>query len=355
MSRLNVIEKLPAEVLQVPATALWRHLPGPTLVHVAGLREPALFVSVLQHGNETSGWDAVRAVLRDYQSRPLPRSLWLFIGNVEAARYARRHLPGQVDFNRAWPGGQYEQSPQGQIMAQVADIVARDGLFAAIDVHNNSGRNPHYGCINVLDPRAFRLARLFGPTVVYVTRPRGMQSMFFARHCPAVTVECGRAVETGAVAHARQYLLTALRLEAIAKEPVPAEELSLFHTVAVVTVAEEVTMAFGDTPGRADIRFPADLDRLNFRYLPAGTRLAGMESPSVEWGLQVTDESGAEVTDHWLERREGEIRLRRALLPAMLTLDAEIIRQDCLCYFMVPLQRLQADASAGDRAASAQT
>lgn len=345
MNRLNLLERLPAQLLDVPATELWRHLPGPTLVRVAGMREPPLFASVLQHGNETSGWDAARAVLDEYRTRPLPRSLWLFIGNVQAARYGRRHLPGQVDYNRAWPGGANEQSPEGRIAAEVAEVVTREGLFAAVDIHNNSGRNPHYGCINMLDPRAFRLARLFGSVVVYVTRPRGMQSMFFSRHCPAVTVECGRAEEPGSVAHARRYLQACLSLEAIADVPVPADELSLFHTVAVVTLAEDVELAFGDNPAAADICLPVDLERLNFRYLPAGTPFGRLGNASTALGLRVTDESGADVTAQWLSVDGGTIRLRRPLLPAMLTRNIEIIRQDCLCYFMAPMQSLRLDRS----------
>lgn len=39
----------------------------------------------------------------------------------------------------------------------------------------------------------------------------------------------------------------------------------------------------------------------------------------------------------------GLLRLRRAAMPAMLTLDARVVRQDCLCYLMerVPAERLR--------------
>ncbi len=41
-------------------------LGGPTLIHLSGHREPALYISVLMHGNETAGWDALRQLLMDY-------------------------------------------------------------------------------------------------------------------------------------------------------------------------------------------------------------------------------------------------------------------------------------------------
>ena len=75
-------------------------LTGPTLIEVPGERGPALFVSVLLHGNETSGWDALRSVLQN-ESRP-PRHLRVFVGNVEAAAAGVRHLPEQPDYNRIW-------------------------------------------------------------------------------------------------------------------------------------------------------------------------------------------------------------------------------------------------------------
>jgi len=48
----------------------------------------------------------------------------------------------------------------------------------------------------------------------------------------------------------------------------------------------------------------------------------------------VRDEHGEEVGAQYLERDGDRLRLRRGVMPAMLTRDARVIRQDCLCYFM---------------------
>jgi len=85
---LRVHTQLPAGLLDCDATELHDHLGGPTLIHLAGETEPALFVSVLLHGNETSGWDGVRRYL--LETRDLPRDITLFIGNTEAARAGMR-------------------------------------------------------------------------------------------------------------------------------------------------------------------------------------------------------------------------------------------------------------------------
>jgi hypothetical protein len=50
--------------------------------------------------------------------------------------------------------------------------------------------------------------------------------------------------------------------------------------------------------------------------------------------LEVWDEAGVAVADRYFEVVNGELRTRRSVMPAMLTLDERIIRQDCLCYLM---------------------
>ncbi|MEF8708104.1 MAG: hypothetical protein V5B38_04150 [Candidatus Accumulibacter propinquus] len=61
---LTVLDTLPEHFLDTPARELHRLLPGPTLIHLPGRRQPPLFVSVLLHGNEDSGVVALQSVLR---------------------------------------------------------------------------------------------------------------------------------------------------------------------------------------------------------------------------------------------------------------------------------------------------
>ena len=152
-----------------------------------------LFVSVLLHGNEDSGWRAIQSVMRQHRGTPLPRPMLLFVGNVAAARAGVRTLPDQEDCNRAWPGTPNPETPLARLLANVVEIVRREQPFASIDIHNNTGRNPHYACVNSFDEAHLHLARLFSRTVVYFEEPVGVQSAALAPICPAVTVECGRA------------------------------------------------------------------------------------------------------------------------------------------------------------------
>jgi uncharacterized protein len=78
--RLECFDHFPDALMDIPASGLWQHLRGPSLFHIAGRRTEPLFVSVLLHGNEDSGWRAVQTVLQEHRESKLPRSLLLFVG-----------------------------------------------------------------------------------------------------------------------------------------------------------------------------------------------------------------------------------------------------------------------------------
>lgn len=330
---LHELDQLPDGLLELNSIELGTRLPGPTLIHLAGEREPALFVSVLMHGNEPVGWDAVRLLLSQSLERHgqlrLPRALSLFIGNVQAAAANARHLPDQPDFNRVWPGTEEPASPARALMAKVVAIMQRRGLFASIDLHNNTGSNPHYACVNRLDNRYLHLARLFARTVVYFVRPTGVQSQAMAQLCPAVTLECGRVGDRRGVEHAREFIDACLHLRELPDHALPAQDLDLFHTVARVTIPEQVS--FGFPPHEAQLVLSPELERFNFRELPAGTAFA-QARPGTR--LEVRDEHDRDVTDQFFRIEQDELKLQVPAMPSMLTADATVIRQDCLCYLM---------------------
>ena len=183
---LTILEELPAGLLQRDAPALHEVLSGPTLIHLQGRRRKPLLVTVLLHGNENTGWLAARELLRRYSGRTLPRSMSLLIGNVIAARSGIRRLDEQPDFNRVWGRG---DTPEHAMARQVVTEMAQRKVFASVDVHNNTGFNPHYACVNSLDTSYLHLATLFSRTVVYFTKPDTVQSLAMAQVCPAVTLE----------------------------------------------------------------------------------------------------------------------------------------------------------------------
>ena len=333
---LNELEYLPNGFLDVEANALHTVLPGPTLIHLPGRRDAPLFVSILLHGNEDTGLKAMQAVLKKYQNQPLPRALSLFIGNIDAAREGVRRLEGQLDYNRVWSSDADASSAEHRMMRKVVRIMALRGVFASIDIHNNTGLNPHYACVNRLDDAFLHLATMFSRIVVYFTDPKGVQSEAFAQLCPAVTLECGKPGGAGGVEHAAAYVEGALHLSGFPAHPVANHDLDLFHTVAVVTVPESTSLSVGKSA--SDLCLEENIDHYNFRELAPGTRL-GTVATGGAMPLHARNEAGKETGDHYFEIMNGALVTRRPVMPAMLTRDVKIIRQDCLCYLMERLER----------------
>ena len=336
MTELSLREtnEFPLSLLDAPGDSLHDILGGPTLFLLRGRREPALFVSVLMHGNETTGWDAVREVLRGFRDGDrfdLPRSLALLVGNTAAAAAGVRHLPDQPDYNRVWPGSETDGTPEHAVMREVVDRMADLEIFASVDIHNNTGVNPHYACVNVLEHQSLHLATLFGRAVVYFVRPRGVASMAMAALGPSVTLECGKVGQRHGVDHAAEFVRACLQLAEIPSGPVPRHDIDLYHTVAVVRVPDDVEFAFDDD--RAPLRFSSQLDSLNFRELPAGTQIADC-GDLVGVPLEVRDEEDHSVVDRYFAREQGRLVTRVPVMPSMLTRDRTVIRQDCLCYLM---------------------
>ena len=50
--------------------------------------------------------------------------------------------------------------------------------------------------------------------------------------------------------------------------------------------------------------------------------------------MDIRDEQGNAITGEYLEVVDNQIRTKKLIIPAMITLNTEVIRQDCLCYVM---------------------
>jgi succinylglutamate desuccinylase len=336
---LNERNNIPEGLLDAAVEDLHDLLGGPTLLHLPGRQSQPLFVTVLAHGNESTGFYALQSLLKQYRDAELPRALSVLIGNVSAARHGLRRLDGQADYNRVWPGTATPDIAEAEMMRQVVERMRARTPFASIDIHNNTGINPHYACINRVDNRFLQLAALFSRTVVYFIRPLGVQSMAMSALCPAVTIECGKADQQYGAQHAQDFIDACLRMQDIPDHPVASHDVDLFHTVAIVKVPDEVSFSFTDAA--SDLCLFGNIDHLNFRELPAGTQLGRLRE-GAGISLDVRDDDDRQVFDRYFSIDAGVLRTARAFMPSMFTLDESIIRQDCLGYLM---ERLLPDKS----------
>lgn len=337
------LDSLPAGLLEYAAEELLEVLEAPTLIHLQGRDRRPLFVSVLLHGNETVGWEAVRLLLRRYQPGggrlPLPRSLSLFIGNVSAAASGVRLLPGQPDYNRIWPGCSEQQAeqelPEMQMARDIVQVMADRGVFASVDVHNNTGLNPHYACVNVIDSAALHLATLFGRTVVYFTDPCNVTSMAMAALCPSVTLECGKVGSTQGITHAVEYLDACLHLNSLDGHVINPQDVDVFHTVARVKVAPDCSFEFAgaEEAVSAELLFSRDIERLNFTEVDSGSYFASFNGGG-QMPLQIYRDHRLIPSEEYFQQVDQDIVFASAVMPSMLTTNKAVVRQDCLCYLM---------------------
>jgi len=336
MLALSIHQSPPAGLADADATELEQLLGGPALIHVRGAGDLPLFVSVLLHGNEVSGWNALRRLLSSPE--PLSRSLLVFIGNVSAAARGVRMLPGQQDFNRIWHGD--VAGDEGELARAVADYVRRIPMFAAVDLHNNTGHNPHYTVLTRLDAPSRGLASLFSGKAVYIREPDTVLARLFDHLCPAVTLELGPVGDPNCEERAWDFLRRCLALE----EVPAAGPVELYQTRVRVHVREGVTFSFVDDGLATPLVLTSGVEGVNFHALPTGTRFGRSSRPLAEV-LRVLDVQHQDVTDRYLVCRDGEIELRKPVIPAMYTTDPLVVMQDCLCYFMEPMD-LAADGAA---------
>lgn len=331
---LQQFNQLPVGVLDVAVENLYQLVPEPALFHLPGRREEALFVSVLLHGNEPTGFLALQRLLQKYHQQTLPRALSIFFGNTQAARLNLRRLDGQPDFNRVWPGTTLEDSAERQWAEQIVTIMRKRGVFASVDVHNNTGLNPHYACVNKLDNDFLQLGALFGRLLVYFTHPKGTQSAAFAEFCPAVTLECGRPGQQHGTEHAFEFLDSCLHLTELPTHVITKHNVDIYHTVAQVKIADEMSFSFSNES--ADLYLDDDLERMNFTEIAAGTTFGKINYSGMP--VIARNDFGVDVTAEFFRNDEQQLVITRPTMPSMLTLDERVIRQDCLCYLMERIQ-----------------
>jgi succinylglutamate desuccinylase len=324
--KLNIENKLPENFFNLRPNQLHKLWGAPTLIHLEGEKKQPLFISTLLHGNETSGFIALQQLLKDIK---LPRSLILFFGNLEAAEKGVRHLPDQPDFNRIWSG---EDSREKLLAQEVTNIAKGADIWASIDIHNNTGNNPYYACINSLEIPYLSLASLFSKSVVYFNEPHQVQSISFSKFCASITLECGVSGDKVGVEYLVDYLKEILSLDSLEDIQNPMEDIQLYQTVARIKIDPKAHVDFKFSPSsKSDISFIKDLDHLNFKDHAPGETIAYINSPKA---IRVINDKDEDVTEKFFKVERGQLKFKTHCTPSMLTKNIEIAKDDSLGYLM---------------------
>jgi predicted deacylase len=185
--------------INLPVTELSTHTPMEMSVQVICGRRPGptLFVCAALHGDEISGVEIIRRVLKLSALRRLHGTLVAVpIVNVFGFISLSRYLPDRRDLNRSFPG-----SPSGSLAARLAhlflgEIVAK--CTHGIDLHTGAVHRVNYPQVraNLDDPEASRMAASFGvPVVINATQRDGsLRQAAVEKNVPVIVYEAGEAL-----------------------------------------------------------------------------------------------------------------------------------------------------------------
>ena len=324
---LKIIRKIPDGLLDIKPYEITKIIDRPTLIHLKGKKDQPLFISVLVHGNEFSGFIILQKILKKYQGRALPRSLIFFIGNPEAGAKGQRHLSHQPDFNRIW-----KPSLNHPLAQSVLQYAQDQKVKLGVDIHNNSGKNPLYACINQKGKEALKIAQNFSNNIVYFTQPDSVLSIALADICPAVVIECGlpgtyQGIQRGV--HLIETLLDPL-------DRWKSNNITISHiyyTFAIIRIDKDSVLSFCSPPILKDSHFCFinELEDLNFKKLPVGQFLGKIKNSQK---LKLIDKAGRNILTQYFSINQNRLAVKSSFIPSMLTKNQAIARSDCLGYTM---------------------
>ncbi|MBC87471.1 MAG: peptidase M14 [Bdellovibrionaceae bacterium] len=301
-----------------------------TLCRVEGEKDEWVFLSVMLHGNEPSGLRVAQEILKKYNGKP-PRGLILLIGNVVAAKNGSRRLDDQPDYNRIWLGGEGFEFDRAQ---DVLNELKKIHFFAGVDIHNNTGKNPPYGCINRLDKKLAQLAKRFSKNCVYFINPMEVLSHRLAAMMTGMTIECGLPNDKEQEKNAFRFVDQLLHLDRLAEVTPRADEINIYHSYTKLLIPDACTVSFtGDTS--TDFSFFPHFDELNFQSVKVGESIGLVNNEKAK--IIVLDEKGEDRSSEYFTYEEGVIRFKKSCVPSMFTKDVRVIHQDCLGYLMEEL------------------
>ena len=311
---LEVRSQLDSQWLNLKASELHQVLQRPTVFDLQQPNQRPIFVSTLLHGNETTGWDAVRQFLK-VQSHA---SIVLLIGNVEAARCQVRHLDDEEDFNRIW-----RQKPW---QSELEDILADTNPWCAIDIHNNSSPNPHYSVVTDKRPQTLNLAKLFSNQLIYTEHTLDIISYAASKQCPSITIETGTVEDPKSVSRTYNYLL---KLASLCGLPsTPSRHLECYETLGTLQVVPSNQYDMNQYP-----HFNTSFVGRSFEQIHEGTLVASELQDG--WRLVVNGPGEiGDKTDKYLKAVDDSIYLKQNVIMSMFTENPTLAMQDCVCYFL---------------------
>jgi len=191
--------------IQVPVARLYTHTEMTMPVHVIhGYKDgPRLFVSAAIHGDEITGTEIIRRLMKLKKIKKLRGSLIAVpVVNVYGFLQQSRYSPDRRDLNRFFPG-----SEKGSLTSQLANIFMNEIVANSthgIDLHAGSNHRTNLPQIraDIENPDTLRLAEAFRVPVIINANIRdgSLRQAVSEKNIPFLLYEAGEALRFDEVA-----------------------------------------------------------------------------------------------------------------------------------------------------------
>ena len=181
---LQVARTYDATKLSIPVIVQRGREAGSNVLFLAGM-----------HGDEVTGMESLRRLLRMVQDRPVESGTIIVIPilNVFGFLTMERTMPDGRDLNRFFPG-----SPNGSLTSRLSNALVKQVLpsvDAVIDLHSGSRQRVNYPHVRYTkgNEKAYSLARVFDPSFILTSKPikGSLRSYCHSKDIPYLILEGG--------------------------------------------------------------------------------------------------------------------------------------------------------------------
>lgn len=323
-----------ADAIGVTCTEFLQRLHGPTHIHLTGKDSSRCrVVTTLLHGNEPSGLHAIFNTLQQGVQPML--DMHYFIPCVDAAKQAPgfiyRMLPHHKDLNRCFRPP-FEADSQSQLARELLERVKQLQPECLIDIHNTSGSSPPFGITTRMDSRHNALVSLFTHRLIVTDLTLGALMEICSDSMPAVTIECGGALDRESDRLATEGLLHLLTRDKVLTTRHEDVLLEFFHNPIRLELQPGSDIAFGEhCLFDNGVTLLPSIEHYNFGFVDSACQL-GFVSGTLTANLTARGSDGVERVQDFFAVKSGALFPTRSLKLFMVTTNPEIARKDCLFY-----------------------
>lgn len=341
MENVRFFESIPDFFFELNQKNILDHLEEMTLFYHEGDKEETVLLSTMLHGNETSGLFAIQKYLKNMMGMEGSPSFLILLGNPKAFHENKRLIPGQLDRNRIWQlhGGHRDH----KLSKEVINKVVNYPLIFSVDIHNNTGKNPYFCCVNRLDRKTLGLASLFNADALFFEDPDNAFSTYIGRFCPSVTLECGMSGDDLGVEKAIKFFEESVKLSGSTEFQDKKFKNNVFKSFGKFKLNSSTNIRFIDRDSKEKldlqgdgVAFFNDLEKFNLKILPKGEKL-GYIFGDVEQVKTVSEFDEDLFDDLFLLNKNSELVVKDDFYAAMVTKDIEVAKADCFFYFLKKL------------------